>query len=537
MFDSYTCNACGSHFEPSPCTRDILIPDSLYALCSTNDPPPYSEIPHLMHLQQTVHGAQEELDFEIHRIMLKLNEKRRALQWLTNDLKSVLSPIRRLPAEILMEIFLHASPLRVTDTTSDPWILSHVCSTWRTIATVHCPELWSDITITPSSFRRKDSFSLVQTALHRSGLHDLFIQFKDGRKPKSKRKAVSTVLFSLLTLESNRWKTAQLSLSSERFGTLSTIRGRLSRLSQINLTYIGDQTPPLRIDAFEITPRLEAISIEGFQDDHIDTIIPLSSPKLRQFRDDRELGDNTLNARVLETVRHSPALQSFHVYHRNRFDPRSTLPVTPRIENASIHTLQASEGALLRSLRLPALKTLWLGTDENCMLPCPDDVVASLQVLISVSQCSLTSLILTQVSIANTSDFIHLLRLMPQLEELEMFFLFWRDEYDTTMQHVVSEMTEPSPQPQALSARHALLPALTEFTIEVFDITDSQGVRFINDVFVDMMSTRCRTYDAPKLKYVRAEIRSPNPLPLSAAATNQLQELCHDGLEVTILTM
>ncbi|KAG7441232.1 uncharacterized protein BT62DRAFT_546045 [Guyanagaster necrorhizus] len=537
MFDCYSCNACGSHYEPAPCTHDILIPDSLYAFCSTNDPPPLSEIPHLMDLQQTVHAAQEELEFEIRRIMLKLNEKRRTLQWLSNDLKSVLSPIRRLPPEILMEIFLHTNCLRVTDTTSDPWILSHVCSTWRTIATVHCPELWSDITITPSSFRRKDPFSLVQTALHRSGQHDLFIQFRDGGKQKSKRKAVATVLFSLLALESNRWKTAQLSLSSERFGTLSTIRGRLSRLSQVNLTYAGDETPPLHIDAFEMTPRLESISIEGFQDNDIDTLIPLSSPKLRQFRDDRELGDNALNARLLATIRHSPALQSFHVYHRNRFDPRSTLPVTPRIENASLHTLQASEGALLRSLRLPALKTLWLGTDENnCMLPCPDDVVPSLHVLISVSQCSLTSLILTQVSISNTPDFIHLLQLMPRLEVLEMSFIFWRDEYDSTMRCVVEGMIECSPP-----ARQALLPALTEFSIEVSDATDSQGVRFIDDVFVDMVASRCnssRAYGgAPKLKYVRAEIRSPAPLPLSAAATNRLKELFHDGLEITILTM
>ncbi|KAK0499895.1 SNF2 family N-terminal domain-containing protein [Armillaria luteobubalina] len=45
MFDSYTYNAYGNHPEPSPCTRDILVPDSFDVLCSTNDPPPYSELP------------------------------------------------------------------------------------------------------------------------------------------------------------------------------------------------------------------------------------------------------------------------------------------------------------------------------------------------------------------------------------------------------------------------------------------------------------------------------------------------------------
>ncbi|KAK0467513.1 hypothetical protein IW261DRAFT_1061065 [Armillaria novae-zelandiae] len=50
--------------------------------------------------------------------------------------KSILAPIRRLPREVLLEIFGHLSSR--SDICDGPWVLGHVCSTWRMIST-SCP--------------------------------------------------------------------------------------------------------------------------------------------------------------------------------------------------------------------------------------------------------------------------------------------------------------------------------------------------------------------------------------------------------------
>ncbi|KAG7453256.1 uncharacterized protein BT62DRAFT_878843, partial [Guyanagaster necrorhizus] len=58
--------------------------------------------------------------------------------------KRVLSPVRRLPPELLMEIFSwtrNSQSYHVHRMKGSPWVVSHVCKTWRAAA-LSCPELW-----------------------------------------------------------------------------------------------------------------------------------------------------------------------------------------------------------------------------------------------------------------------------------------------------------------------------------------------------------------------------------------------------------
>ncbi|KAF9012882.1 hypothetical protein BDZ89DRAFT_475348 [Hymenopellis radicata] len=83
----------------------------------------------------------------------------------------VLSPARRIPSEVLQEIFLFAavdSPLPVHPSTvggdsddhtcdslsvrSLPWVITFVCRRWRGVAT-HCPTLWSHIRLQVHKYR------------------------------------------------------------------------------------------------------------------------------------------------------------------------------------------------------------------------------------------------------------------------------------------------------------------------------------------------------------------------------------------------
>ncbi|KAJ7729109.1 hypothetical protein DFH07DRAFT_703551, partial [Mycena maculata] len=62
---------------------------------------------------------------------------------------AILSPLRRMPPEVLGEIFLWTLPsARCSrfDTKNGPWLLPQISSRWRTIS-LSIPSLWSQINL------------------------------------------------------------------------------------------------------------------------------------------------------------------------------------------------------------------------------------------------------------------------------------------------------------------------------------------------------------------------------------------------------
>ncbi|KAF7320760.1 F-box domain-containing protein [Mycena chlorophos] len=106
-------------------------------------------------------------------------------------LQGTLSPLRQLPTEVMAEIFTifvrQEQKISTWSTSSEPMILSRVCSRWRTIA-LSTPRLWTKLlfTLTPSNhwrrfvameelFQRSRSFQVdlvltENTPLHRAHL-------------------------------------------------------------------------------------------------------------------------------------------------------------------------------------------------------------------------------------------------------------------------------------------------------------------------------------------------------------------------------
>lgn len=84
-----------------------------------------------------------------------LDDEKRALRDEMHQCQGVLSPIRRIPPEILGEIFLYFAPVLVNDhyfehhhrdpgciRTEIPWQLGHICSYWRIVA-LSVRSLWT----------------------------------------------------------------------------------------------------------------------------------------------------------------------------------------------------------------------------------------------------------------------------------------------------------------------------------------------------------------------------------------------------------
>ncbi|KAK0200073.1 hypothetical protein DFS33DRAFT_216412 [Desarmillaria ectypa] len=84
--------------------------------------------------------------------------------------RSFIAPVRRLPNEILSEIFSFACTVMsdsVDIVNGVPWVLSRVCSLWRSIC-LSSPHLWSTITIASTSSSRHHVAGILGNYLDRS---------------------------------------------------------------------------------------------------------------------------------------------------------------------------------------------------------------------------------------------------------------------------------------------------------------------------------------------------------------------------------
>lgn len=97
-------------------------------------------------------------------------------------LRSLLSPIRILPVELLGEIFLLASATKKASLST--LIITHVCASWRNIA-ISKPELWSSLKLEPHHFSSgsRDIFSLAKLWLERSGNQPLRLHIRPEDNP------------------------------------------------------------------------------------------------------------------------------------------------------------------------------------------------------------------------------------------------------------------------------------------------------------------------------------------------------------------
>ncbi|KAJ3506693.1 hypothetical protein NMY22_g17164 [Coprinellus aureogranulatus] len=118
----------------------------------TNYCPSEVEVGEIRKLLDTPHPEIPALDAEIARVseqLKRLQSKRNGYDQYLATHRSLLSPIRRLPIEILHNIFVHCLPTdhnSLMSSAEAPMLLTHVCKQWRDL--VHgMPLLWSSIYI------------------------------------------------------------------------------------------------------------------------------------------------------------------------------------------------------------------------------------------------------------------------------------------------------------------------------------------------------------------------------------------------------
>ncbi|KAF8145759.1 hypothetical protein K438DRAFT_1735247 [Mycena galopus ATCC 62051] len=193
-------------------------------------------------------------DIEIER----LQAERDALQRYCDECRSVYAPVRRLPPEILAEIFLlcvSPTPILYCDDTQNfpdgpnpatqPHLLPllQVCLSWyNTVMTTPC--LWANI----EAALHNTSSKLLARSLDRSARCPLTLHLEayDGNLQPA---------LELLGGCADRWRIADLYISEDAGRFLSHVRGNLPRLERLGLG--GGGAPGIEI--FETAPNLTHI--------------------------------------------------------------------------------------------------------------------------------------------------------------------------------------------------------------------------------------------------------------------------------------
>ncbi|KAK0452824.1 uncharacterized protein EV420DRAFT_1482117 [Desarmillaria tabescens] len=501
---------------------------TLSMLLGTNDCPSSHQYGALL----TSKGKVEDALHEIDMIMTHLEHGRRQLQDIHQSHRSVMSPIRRLPVEILARIFALStcSFYDVFDPhlKDGPWTLSKVCSGWRVVATRCCPKMWKNMNIA-CKVAPRDPEALLRLVFSQCRDDPLHIRIGE----------IGEALIALLPIimeESRRWRTFEVSYPNPKLvDVLQTVQGKLDILESLRLHMPNDAGQTLT-RTFEVAPKLTRVELMNRKGE-MQISLPFS--QLLTYIDDsypRVAGMSSAEY-FLNILKKSPRLFKFHAGRYLWFLGQHTIvhpAVVPPIVHESLEELSSYDPALLRSVLLPKLKVLKMETpDGKYSLRTP---LLALCELIINSNCSLTSLTLRNVALGGWKD---VLVLTPCLTTLEVVMRHAFGAYTAGfLSGLVGGLAERGKDPED-SSQYVIVPLLNNLTIEVADTSGDSIIYygFFNRDFVDMVASR---YHSAALQHIRVVAQSNGPNEgidfwrFGSDEFRWMEKLRSDGLKISV---
>ncbi|KAJ7274957.1 hypothetical protein C8J57DRAFT_238371 [Mycena rebaudengoi] len=270
------CDACGHTFSsdlfPSPKEKADLA-EILRSKC---------EFPETS-LRGVISGAPAELarcDMEIARqrgILDELQAARDSLQSCYNTCRSIVSALRRLPSEILCDIFALIPPDARRD---NRWLdrkgiaeeiglaqvhllrVASVCSRWHVLV-MGTPALWSEILLhlwdwVNSGSNQARMLALLNSVLDRGGDSPMTLRVERDANISAAEP------LTLVAQHSRRWRRVTLSITAADIRHLSAVNGQLPLLEALTLDgrYLNDRGSDL-LDLFGDAPRLTSLTFHG----------------------------------------------------------------------------------------------------------------------------------------------------------------------------------------------------------------------------------------------------------------------------------
>ncbi|KAK0458253.1 uncharacterized protein EV420DRAFT_1748207 [Desarmillaria tabescens] len=195
--------------------------------------------------------------------------------------RSFIAPVRRLPNEILSEIFSFTCTVMsdsVDVVNGAPWVLSRVCSLWRSIC-LSSSRLWSTVIIVPTSSTRRHAADILGSYLDRSRelLLNLYLDGSACIAPVGAdfNRRVTSIL-RILRPHISRWH--KLILSCDRDAVILDFISAWKHLDPgfTHLKRLDIRTPDARDDfVYPTTAFSGALNLESI---HLGTGVLLKSP-------------------------------------------------------------------------------------------------------------------------------------------------------------------------------------------------------------------------------------------------------------------
>jgi hypothetical protein len=425
------------------------------------------------------------LDDEMSRlqtVMGQLVDERQRLERSLEEHRSVVAPIRRIPLELLSEIFIFCADSSSSgsnsnfDVTKAPIKLSFVCSKWRSLA-ISMSQLWSSISLQGGredvhSWGRSQIYSIrtdmLSTWLLRSGSSPLTLRI-NGLWLKHD---ALTSCISIMIPHSHRWRDVTFSLYEEHWEMLSAVKGHLPQLERFDVDIPGDPSNGLDIpfNIFEVAPKLHTITIQVSLNPS-NWLVPWGQLRCFHFNLDFGLG----LAWVLEACPNliRCTIDIYTLYEAlDHFDHSSL---------ASLHLLPHVEehlDVLFNSLTLRALQDLDIALPLSACptIALPQNAVAS---MLDRSSCNLQRLRLSCVGFTS-DELVAILQAQPSLVEL----VIHESRSPTVTKSVLERMTHDISQSFSMGSP-LVVPNLKR--LELF-----AAFAFGDQVILDLIQSRWR---------------------------------------------
>ncbi|KAJ7093287.1 hypothetical protein B0H15DRAFT_971676 [Mycena belliarum] len=490
------CWKCGTSSETIPTlSPPRASPTNFSHLLDSNRVPLDEESLAIRRLVTTGQNGLRTLDAHIDSLqksLSKLVRRRGAMEEYVRKHKSILSPVRRLPPELLCTIFLMTPPfirrLKAKTVNQPPWRLGHVCRAWRQAA-LSLPLLWSSIHIAdhPWTLPLRDVYpdAMLETQLQRSATQPLDITIESEGDLR---------LAGPLHLDSARWRTLSIRVVGldSVDDLLSAAEGHLPLLETLDVIDAHVNSTQMPSTIFATAPNLRHVLLTNCRLQQHSPPLVIPWHQITHYR------GRYPAQRQFDILRAAPALVQCGLC----FVGPARLPGDQIVTVPALRRLHVRDDVFLNHLTAPQLEALFV----------EDFLTGAILPLIRRSACRLTKLVLLHCTVAAVPP---LIQHLPSLAELHIRTY---SPLGQTLQPLFYAMTLGPGRP-------AVCPNLTSFSFGLGGgINSSTGAVA---PFIAMLQSRL---DA-RLAFVR--LYSETPLPKELA--RGIGVLADAGLDIAFL--
>ena len=425
---------------------------------------------------------------QLKTIINQLQNRHSELELQISYQKGLLSPIRRLPNELLSEILLYSSGGRVNVSSpkSDIWKFERVCKKWRDISL--SSEIWSSIDVSLECIMAPWNpgttiemvAQLAELCLRRSRDRSLSVKFEEIGSPVNFKD-----IFDLFSAYSNRWEELFLSLSMLPTEKSPILDYGLTRLNFLRFSGAYKGSTPL--DTFKHAQQLQRLHLFSVPKPLRSLLLPWS-----QITDFKAILCIFRTGEFVDILKSMPNIVRFvsrwnkgikKVVNNSAADNTETdinHIHLPHLKSLELVSFPFETYAVLELLICPLLTDLTIISSNNNSDPTTTTssnfLADSIINTITRSSCQLTSLSLHSLSSTCIS------RILPYTRWVRYLELGYIHSVDVVLRQLVFLPSE------SLGGGVVLLPELCEFSLECMV---DQGVVCIGPLISVIRSRSC----------------------------------------------